>query len=321
MQFSPSVYEHAAYLIKKSPWLVSRSPELLYEAHATAYQRYRHSPVTVGIDIYNLEAEAYGAVVEEPDGNNIPTISTPILSSAEEVMALELFDPQKDGRLPLVLSVGKKLQQDFPEADIRIPVSGPVSIVSTLMGIEEFLMGMAMEPERIREALQHIADGQVAFCKEIDLQGLDITFFESAAAPPLISPKQFHAVVLPVLKSMMQTISEIVGHSLAFVIGGDTTPILDSILETQTGYLICPSETDQEAFMKKIWHRTDVTVRVNMDPKILVFGTWDEIKAEVDRILSLTQGRENVCLGTGVLPYETPPENVDRVREYVSDKP
>ena len=29
----------------------------------------------------------------------------------------------------------------------------------------------------------------------------------------------------------------------------------------------------------------------------------------------------NVCLGTGALPYETPPENVLRLQEYASQFP
>lgn len=318
MNFSPSVYEHAAKLIGKSPWSVSRSADLLYQAHATAFKRYQHSPITVGIDIYNLEAEAYGAVVDEPDGNNIPAISTPVCSTIDELSTLANFEPGISGRLPLVLDVGKKLLKRFPHADVRIPVSGPVSIASTLMRMEGFLMELALNPDNTRNALVHIADGQVAFCQEIHRHGLDITFFESAAAPPLLSPDQFRTIVLPVLKTMMQRISEIVGHPLAFVIGGDTTPILEAILETGTKYVICPSETDQEAFMQKIWNRTDVTVRINMDPKIIAFGNWDEIRVEVDRILSLAQSRKNVCLGTGALPYETPPENVEKVRHYLA---
>ena len=36
------------------------------------------------------------------------------------------------------------------------------------------------------------------------------------------------------------------------IIGGNTAPILDSILTTGSGYLICPSETDQPAFMARM---------------------------------------------------------------------
>jgi hypothetical protein len=106
------------------------------------------------------------------------------------------------------------------------------------------------------------------------------------------------------------------GHPIPCIIGGDTTPILPHILETGTKYVICPVETDQEAFMKGAWDHSDVRVRVNTSSEVMVRRTRKEIKAEVDRIVALTAGRGNVCLGTGALPYETPPENVLFVKGY-----
>ncbi|MEA3227361.1 MAG: hypothetical protein U9Q07_15530, partial [Planctomycetota bacterium] len=58
IQFAPSVYEHAARVIGKSPWEVSRNCDLLAQGHIEAYRLYKHCPIVVGIDIYNLEAEA-----------------------------------------------------------------------------------------------------------------------------------------------------------------------------------------------------------------------------------------------------------------------
>ena len=51
VQFYPSVYEHAAGLIGKNPWEVSRNGQLLSKAHIEAFHLYRHRPVVVGIDI------------------------------------------------------------------------------------------------------------------------------------------------------------------------------------------------------------------------------------------------------------------------------
>jgi uroporphyrinogen decarboxylase len=50
MKFEPAVYEHAAKLIGKTIWEISRSKELIVEAHRTAFELYRHTPVVVGID-------------------------------------------------------------------------------------------------------------------------------------------------------------------------------------------------------------------------------------------------------------------------------
>lgn len=320
MNFTPSVYEHAARLVEKRPWEVSRSAELLLEAHALAFKTYHHTPVIVGIDIYNLEPEAYGAKVEAPAGNGIPAISRHPFDGVEEILALPHFDPSTDGRIPMILSVGKRLAEGLPDADVRIPVSGPFSIASNLIGFESLLISALTEPDKLRAALAHLVAGQVRFCQEIARQKLDIAFFESSATPPLISPPMFTEIVLPALKSILNQAAAIVGHPVPCIIGGDTAPILESLLETGTGYIICPSETDQKQFMQIMAAYPEVMVRINLDPGALTTNNLTIIRREADRILELVAGRENVCMGTGVLPYETDPEVVLEIARYLLSK-
>jgi len=320
MDFAPSVYEHAALLIGRSPWEVSRDPELMFRAHAEAYRLYGHRPVVVGIDIYNLEAEAYGATVCEPSGNGIPAITRPVLRSISELAELPPFDPCSAGRTPMVIEVGRRLAREFPEADVRIPLSGPFSIAINLLGAEGLLGAVISEPEATAAALMRLVEGQVRFAREVRARGLDVAFFESAAAPPLLSPAQFRAVELPALKSIIRRTAEVVRHRVPCIIGGDTTPLLDAILETGTGYVICPAETDQAAFMERMRGHEEVTVRINTRPEVIVRDSWPELRAEVDRVLALAGGRQNVCIGTGALPYETPPENVVRIRDYIRNR-
>jgi uroporphyrinogen decarboxylase len=318
LDFAPSVYEHAARIIGRRPWEVSRDPELMFQGHAEAYRRYGHRPVVVGIDIYNLEAEACGAPVRDPGGNGLPAVSDHPCADLDCVAAIRLPDPRRDGRLPMVLDVGCRLAAEFPTADVRIPVSGPFSIAASLLGLDRLLMGVVQEPQRTRAALRHLVDGQVALCAEARRRGLDIAFFESASAPPLLSPAMFHDVELPPLREVMVRAAQVVGHAVPCIIGGNTTPILDDILSTGTGYVICPAEADQRAFMRRIWDRAEVTVRINTSPEVVATGDVGQIRAEVDRILALVAGRPNVCLGTGALPYETSPESVVWIRNYVA---
>jgi uroporphyrinogen decarboxylase len=315
MDCTPAVYEHAAFLIGRSPWEVSRDAELTYRAHAEAFRRYGHAPVVVSIDIYNLEAEAYGAKVVRPQGNGIPAVVEPLCRSIDEMGQLPPFDPHTAGRIPMVLGAARRLANEFPKADVRLPMAGPMSIASNLLGFEPLLLEIIGRPEAAAAALMQLVEAQLRFAQAVVDAGLDVAFFESAAAPPLLSPQMFRDVELPALKTIMQRTAEIVGHPVPCVIGGDTEAILDALLETGTGYLINPIETDQEAFMRKVWDRTDVRVRVNASPSFMAQGTPDELRAEVERIASLAAGRENTCFGTSALPYETPPENVDYVQE------
>jgi uroporphyrinogen decarboxylase len=314
--FSPSVYEHASALINKTPWEVSRDMELLCKAHRKAYKLYHHSPIVVGIDIYNLEAEAYGCVVQNPGGNGIPAITKNIFESVNEAKSLKPFDPQKDGRISMIIESGVRLKKEFPNADVRIPVSGPFSIAISLMGFSDLLINIAISSDPVRDFLMSLVQGQVRFCQAIVDAGLDVAFFESAAAPPLLSPMSFKKIELPALKETMERVAEVVGHPVPCIIGGDTEPILDDILSTGTGFVICPAETDQEKFMKKFGDRSDVKVRINMNPLIVVNGSKDEIIAEIDGIIKIAKGRSNILLGTGAVPYETPPDNILLIKDY-----
>ena len=320
--FSISVYEHAARLIGRSPWEVSRDPELLYQAHRAAYLLYRHFPVVVGIDIYNLEAEASGCVVKRPEGNGIPAVTRPRFGSLDDALAWGTAGraptPVTAGRIPAFVAAGRRLAAEFPEADVRLPVSGPFSIATSLLGLEALLVGVAERPEVVRALLIRLIPGQLAFCRAVREAGLEVAFFESAAAPPLLSPRQFREVELPALQETMQGVAEIVGHSVPCIIGGDTEPIVDALMETGTDFVICPAETNRERFLARMRRYPHVKVRVNLNPALYTRGTREEIITEVDRVIALAGGKPNVLLGTGAVPYETPPENLLLIRDYVA---
>ncbi len=319
IQLSLSVYEHAARFVNRSPWEVSRDASLIWRAHREAYRLYRHFPVVIGIDIYNLEAEAYGCEVRNPGGNGIPAIEEPLFSSIDEALSrIKPFNPRTDGRIPVVIQAGERIKDEFPEADVRIPVSGPFSVAQNLLGLDQLLVEVIAHPDKVREFLHRLVDNQIIFCQAVVDAGLDVAFFESAAAPPLLSPNHFRQIELPPLKRAIHEVSRIVSHPVPCIIGGDTEPIIPEMLETGTDFLICPSETNRKAFLAKMREYPDVKVRVNLDPRIYTYGTKEEILAEVDEVIELAADRPNILLGTGAIPYETPPENILLIRDYVN---
>lgn len=317
IQFAPSVYEHAARVIDKSPWEVSRSCDLLAAGHIEAFGLYEHCPVVVGIDIYNLEAEAYGAVVEEPAGNGIPAISRPAYGTMAELLDLAPFDPRAAGRIPMVIEAAKRVASECPATEVRIPLSGPFSLAANLVGFESLLCEVYTDPDQVARALRHLVTGQVEFCKEVVRNGLDIAFFESAATPPLMSPDNFRDIELGALEKIMAETSVIVDHPVPCIMGGDTLPILDYILQTGTGYVCCPAKTDQPRFMERMRAHPEVMVRINMDPGALTSKNFDIAQKEVDRVLALAENRQSVCIGTGCLPFEADPDVVLKAREYI----
>jgi len=318
--FNPSVYEHAARWAGCSPWEASRDPEKMFRGHRDAWLAYRHTPVVVGIDIYNLEAEAYGARVVAPQGeDSIPAIAEPLFARLEDALGIAPFDPSRDGRIAMVIGVGRRLQAALPEAEVRIPVAGPFSIAINLLGIETVCAAVAEKPEETRSLLLRLAENQAGFIQAVRDAGLKVAFFESAAAPPLISPRQFRSVELPALMRALEITREITGLASPCILGGDTVKILDDLLSTGTNYVVCNVETDQQRFVDSLCAtHPRVNVRINMDPRIVACPDPDRIFAEVDRILAIAAGRPNCLMGTGCLPLETPPESIRLIRQYLA---
>ncbi len=318
--FNPSIYEHAARWAGCSPWEASRDPGKMFRGHRDAWLAYRHTPIVVGIDIYNLEAEAYGARVVAPQGeDSIPAIAEPLFASLDEALGIEPFDPARDGRIPMVIDVGRRLQSELPEAEVRIPVAGPFSIAINLLGIQTVCEAVAERPDDTRSLLLRLAENQAAFLRAVRDAGLKPAFFESAAAPPLISPRQFHTVELPALRRALEVTREITGLACPCILGGDTVKILDDLLSTGTSYVVCNVETDQQRFVDRLCAtHPHVNVRINMDPRIVAGTDRTSILREVDRILAIAAGRPNCLMGTGCLPLETPPENIFFIREYLA---
>ncbi len=318
ISFTPSIYEHAARLIGRTPWEVSQSAELMYRGHHAAYLEYRHTPIVVGIDIYNLETEAYGAAVAVPSGNGIPAIECPLFSTLDEALAIRPFDPQRDGRIAMSIEVARRLADEFPAADVRIPVAGPFSIAFNLRGINNLCEDVADRPGDTARFLRQLADNQEVFCRAVRRAGLDVAFFESAAAPPILSPSQFHDVELPALMHVLSVAESAVGHPVPCIMGGNTLLVLDDLLRTGTNYVICNVETDQRAFVQRTRAtHPDVTIRINMDPVVVTSNDPQRIYREVDRIVAIADGDRHCLMGTGALPYEALPETIHLIEQYV----
>ncbi len=317
--FTPVVYEHAARFAGRTPWEVSRDANLMFEGHRGAFLEYHHQVIAVGIDIYNLEAEAYGATVEPCHDNAIPAIHRPLWDSLDEGLAVKPFDPDRDGRVPMLLAVGRRLKREFPEADVRIPVAGPFSIAFNLRGISALCEDAITRPAETARMLMRLAENQAVLCRAVARARLDIAFFESAAAPPILSPRQFQEVELPALKRVLALAADCIGHPVPCIMGGNTFPILDAILSTGTNYLVCNVETNQADFVEQVGRtHPHVKIRVNLDPGVVACREPERLYRGIDRVLAIAGSRPNCLMGTGAMPYETPLENMRLIREYVA---
>jgi len=155
--------------------------------------------------------------------------------------------------------------------------------------------------------------------KTITASGFEVIVFESSASPPLLSPALFRKVEVPALAHVGEVHRRVTGRGVALILGGNTVPVLEDIVDTGAGSIICPAEVDGDAFFEKLGRRPDVAVRINMLPGVFASSIEDAM-AEAARAMVLAGTRQNVCIGSGVLPYDANPEIVLRIQSHVEEQ-
>lgn len=319
IRFEPFPYDHAARLVGLRPWEVSRSPQLLYQAFTTAIERYHLSHVVLGIDIYNLEAETLGCSVAEPEGNGSPLISGPICRSQTEIQQLRLnFD--STSRFPWLLDTAQRLQQIYPDCAVKIPIAGPFTLAGHLLGLDNLLCDCLLRPGETREALDYLSSLLIEFIRRASECNLEVTVFESSASPPMLSPALFRTLLKPVLQYLFDQAELLQGGRPALIMGGNTLPILDEIVEIRPSYMICPIETDQPKFVSRMVEMSgEIHLRVNMRPEVFTHDSAQQALQEASRTLQLASPCKISSIGT-ILPYDSKPSVVDAVAEFTTSR-
>ncbi|OGO29699.1 MAG: hypothetical protein A2Z16_08460 [Chloroflexi bacterium RBG_16_54_18] len=317
--FEPFPYDHAASLVSLRPWEVSRSPELLFRAFKAAIERYHLSHIVLGIDIYNLEAETLGCVVAEPDGNGSPLISQPICSSHVEIQKLRL-DFDRHSRFPWLLETAQRLQQNLPGTAVKIPIIGPFTLAGHLLGLNDLLCDCLLRPAETRATLDYLASLLLVFIRRAAECNLEVTVFESSASPPMLSPGLFRSVLKPVLQYLFDETELVLGRRPALIMGGNTLPILQQIVELRPSYMICPIETDQPAFVSRIVELTgEIHLRVNMRPEVFTQDSAQDALQDARRALQLATLCASSSIGT-ILPFASKPATVDAVADFTASR-
>ncbi|RPH35360.1 hypothetical protein EHM92_06300 [bacterium] len=288
------------------------------EAHAAAYAAYRHTPVVAGIDVYNVEAEAYGAVVGASQGNEVPSVTGQLCQHAADICRLAWPDAANSGRFPLVMEAAARLKEQCPGAEVRIPLSGPFSIACALVGFQGILTEVLMSPDTVAAALRHLAAGQVEVCRTFASRGFRDKFFHSAGCQLILTADQLKELVPPALCEMMAGVRNLTNETPPLILGGNTTGSLEDLLSTGTEYVICPAETDREAFMKIMKQHPRVTVRMNTPARLFASNDREALRADLEYMAKLAAERPATVLGSGVLPYDADPSMVRFAQQFAA---
>jgi uroporphyrinogen decarboxylase len=316
--FCPAVYEHKAALIGVKPSELCRDAGLFERAIIREVDIYEPDMLVVGCDVYNVEAEAAGCTVSYPDSNDVPAVRGRAVHVGDDLSSLRVPDPQKHGRMPLHLEVGLRIQKRFGrERLVRGALSAPFSIACELVGPEPLLMAMLDRPEWVGKLLSFSSEINKAYGKAFVERGLGVIIFDSHASPPLTSPAIYKQMILPPTTDVIRYFRSGLGVPLVpYIMGGDTTGLLEDIVAAGTNNILCDHKADLHVFVERLKNEP-VLLRANIDPLLLTTQSLEAIRAKSRQVLAVGRRHPRFLMGTCILPYDIAPERVIAVREAV----
>ena len=204
--FVPTIYEHAASLLHLTPSVLSGNPDRLVDGQLAAWELYRHDLVSVGVDIYNVEAEALGIPVAFYDGPMLPSLTGTLIDDPSDLANLRVPDPDRDGRMPMFLEAVRRLNDRLGhEVPVNGTVVGPFTLAAILRGYENFLMDLMFEEEFALRQLQFASDVSLAYARAYTAIGVGVAVNESWIAPPLLSPALFERHIFSFETDLIQS--------------------------------------------------------------------------------------------------------------------
>jgi uroporphyrinogen decarboxylase len=316
--FCPAVYEHKAALIGVKPSELCRDADLFERAIIREVEVYEPDMLVVGCDVYNVEAEAAGSTVSYPDSNDVPAVMEHAVRVGDDVSKLRVPDPQHAGRMPLHLEVGRRIQERFGwERIVRGALSAPFSIASELAGSESLLLAMLDRPDWVTRLLSFTSEIAKAYGKAFVENGLGVILFDSHASPPLTSPALYREMILSPTAEVIRYFRSGLGVPLVpYIMGGDTTILLEDIVATGTNNVLCDHRADLNVFVERL-KKEEVLLRANIDPLLLTTQSLEAIRRKARELLGAGRCHPRFLMGTGILPYELAPERVIAVRDAI----
>lgn len=306
--WSPAIYEHKAALIGRTPAEVALSAELLVKAVLAEREIYNSDYLTIGLDVYNIEAESLGAELVVMNDNECPDLAGTIFDLNNLPVPFPMPPIPSSGRFQMLLDAGKSVcAHTNGRSKVRVAASGPISMAAKLTGPENLVISLGMEDGNALKLLDSATTIGEEWCACIRRNGLDAIVFDSMAAPPILSPAMYENVALPLHQRLMERLRDMGQDERELVIGGDTTAIATCLKSTGATTLVCDYPADAKSFRKALGDDSNFRVRRNINPTLLSTRNLKELADDYMNDLTIFT---NPIAGTGILPFNFNPDNL-----------
>ena len=287
------------------------------QSHIEAVEKYGYDGVMIEMDT-TVMAGAAGVPVDFPV-NEPARVHDPLLGSIEDVHRLGKVKVENYRYVQITLEAVRLVVDHFKgEIFVRGNCDQVAFSIATMVRTpSEFMMDLLDDEHRdeVFELLKHCSDISCQYLRLMAQTGCHmLSNGDSPAGPDLISPRMYETFALPFEKL---NVSEAKSHGLPYGlhICGDTTAILNTMVETGTDALELDYKTDTQTAHDALKDR--VTFIGNIDPSgVIGRGSAQQVQLETEKLLKIFSDTPRFILNAGcAIPQGTPPENIKAMVE------
>ena len=206
-------------------------------------------------------------------------------------------------------------QQLGSEVVIVGKAMGPWSLSYHLMGVEEFLVGTKLSPERTRRFLEALKEVTIAFARAQVQAGADIICVADHATGGMVSPLVYRDLLLPIHQEIVSRL----GCPTVLHCCGNTTDRLKYFARAGFDCYHFESQVRLESAVAEAKGHMTLMGNVN-NPEVLLAGTPEQVAAACQRAL---QGGVQILAPECAVPLSTPIRNlralVEIAREFAPE--
>jgi uroporphyrinogen decarboxylase len=291
-------------------------PDIFARLAMAAYELFGFDNVMAGWGDLLIEAQAHGMKWRFPERDLYPGVEKYLPMS--EIDKVQQVDPARDPFWSVPLHAAERMMDHYRD---RVPVVGcinaPNMIVSELIGVENLMIAYLTDSDRIEHLLSVLAESSKAYGERILEVGMEDVFISNAMAGlELVSPQMYERYDRKYLKAAMDSYHR---HGLRTILHNcAASPLWQSQMELKpTSLHLSLTAIDALDVFAALKGRTCFMAGID-HMKLLFERTPAEIERKVGETMALWGDDPGFIIAPGCeLPYETPRENIEALRESV----
>ncbi|MBI4774180.1 MAG: uroporphyrinogen decarboxylase family protein [Deltaproteobacteria bacterium] len=267
-------------------------PRKLFQAVERQYTEYEFDNFFLPCD-FRIEGEALGSKVgytlKTGGGMRMGFIKDWVVKEPKDVLKLKPADPEKDGRMPVVLETIKRLRRKYPDVGIAGFVEGPPDTATDVYAghYKGFFVEIVRNPKFLHDLLEVVTESAINYAKAMIGAGAAAIATVESMIDEAVSPDQYEEFVIPYHRKIRDAIAPVpyVFHQCE-----DATPFFDLIVnKVEPAVVAFHEQVDFKWAKEKYGDKVILAAgpAVSKAGNNLVHGTPEDVIKEVRHYLDI----------------------------------